>query len=491
MWRRLSMKKRVAAFVLFVVMLFTMSCFSASAVDTGQGRVVISTGRADLDHMALEILKEIELDGLEPVEQIRAVYDWIIYHCERYEWDGTYYFDKQDVADKAGVYADTLEKKIKDKEVVVRKDLYSDEFPGNKDESGAFLRSMDQNSIMYKYAEDIMYKRYGTCIGYSSLFAVLLGQLGYDARIVEGDFLNSNGSIVIHKWNYVLIDGKYYWFDVRIDHANYARNGKIDYTYFMKESTEEWEKKHAWDHAYSNWLAANAQQIQQSYLSEGKVLFTTPSAPAPAPDEELGHEIGELPDSADSPDGRMAWENCSAWAVTYMKNAYGMNIVPDSLDGVDLTKPIDRAEAAGVAVKLFEALSGNKNYNYIRQSPFKDTEETDVLKAYTLGLVKGTSDDRFSPDQPLTREQAATMLGRVCELVMHQRISDGTKLADGFNLNFADNTEIHDWRKNYICFFVRNNIINGVGNNRFAPADPMTREAELKISSETVVRMNM
>ena len=152
---------------------------------------------------------------------------------------------------------------------------------------------------------------------------------------------------------------------------------------------------------------------------------------------------------------------------------------------------INRAEAAGVAVKLYEALTGNRGYSYNHTSPFKDTKEEDVLKAYSLGLVKGTSSDHFSPSETLTREQAATMLGRVCEFVIQGSISNGKEMADGYNLLFTDKEEMSDWSKNYICFFVRNGIINGVGNNRFAPKAEMTREAELKISSETLIRMNM
>ena len=35
-------------------------------------------------------------------------------------------------------------------------------------------------------------------------------------------FVNNDGSTYEHKWNYVLVDGQYYWLDVRMDHAGYG-----------------------------------------------------------------------------------------------------------------------------------------------------------------------------------------------------------------------------------------------------------------------------
>lgn len=47
-------------------------------------------------------------------------------------------------------------------------------------------------------------------------------------------FVNNDGSTYDHKWNYVLVDGQYYWLDVRMDHAGYARTGSISHSYFLK-----------------------------------------------------------------------------------------------------------------------------------------------------------------------------------------------------------------------------------------------------------------
>lgn len=78
----------------------------------------------------------------------------------------------------------------------------------------------------------------------------------------------------MHKWNYVLVDGQYYWLDVRMDHANYARTGKINYQYFMITDLARWERSHSWDHSYSDVLGQNAAAVAALY-NETAVKYET------------------------------------------------------------------------------------------------------------------------------------------------------------------------------------------------------------------------
>ena len=60
--------------------------------------------------------------------------------------------------------------------------------------------------------------------------------LGYDARTISGAYINKSGPVA-HTWNLVLIGNKYYWFDIRIDHAISQNSSSISHAYFMKSST--------------------------------------------------------------------------------------------------------------------------------------------------------------------------------------------------------------------------------------------------------------
>ena len=123
----------------------------------------------------------------------------------------------------------------------------------------------DSNDYVAWAAYQMMLYRVGQCHNFAGLLTVLLGHLGYDCRLIDGVFLNRDGSAVEHKWNYVLLDGKYYWLDVRMDHANYERTGKLNHTYFLIEDTAQWEKKHSWDRSYSDAMMECAELMVETY----------------------------------------------------------------------------------------------------------------------------------------------------------------------------------------------------------------------------------
>jgi len=162
----------------------------------------------------------------------------------------------------------------------------------------------------------------------------------------------------------------------------------------------------------------------------------------------------------------------SAWAQPEVQKAGEMGLIPESLQGADLTKPITRAEFAAVSVKVYEALSGVKAIPAVT-NPFTDTKDVEVLKAYNVGITAGTSATTFDPNTILNREQAATMLTRVFKKVS---MPGWTLATDGqFKLTytkpalFADDAQISDWAKDSVYFMAANGIIKGMDNNIFAP----------------------
>jgi len=162
----------------------------------------------------------------------------------------------------------------------------------------------------------------------------------------------------------------------------------------------------------------------------------------------------------------------SEWAVSELEKAEEMGLIPETLEGADLTADITRAEFAAVAVKVYEALSGTAALpNTV--NPFTDTSDMEVLKAYNLGVTTGISADKFAPKELLNREQAATMLTRTFK---RATMNGWTIQTDSqFKLDytkpalFADDKDISAWAKDSVYFMAANNIINGVGNNKFAP----------------------
>ena len=172
-------------------------------------------------------------------------------------------------------------------------------------------------------------------------------------------------------------------------------------------------------------------------------------------------------------------EIVSAWAKAEIAKADELGLIPKILDGVDLTDKITRAEFAAVAVKVYENLSGSAAIPAVI-NPFTDTKDVEILKAYNIGVVNGTSATTYSPDDLLNREQAAAMLTRVFKKtsILNWTLATDSQFALPYEKPalFADDEDISDWAKESVYFMVANGIINGVGNNKFAPKNVTTEE---------------
>lgn len=163
------------------------------------------------------------------------------------------------------------------------------------------------------------------------------------------------------------------------------------------------------------------------------------------------------------------------WAKEEIEEAYEADIIPEELVGEDLTKKADRAEFAAIAVKMYEKLSGKQTSSAV--NPFNDISDNkykeDILKAYSLNITLGTGADKFTPDDNITREQMAAMLTRAYK----KSEFEGWNIEsdDKYPLNymgvqkFNDDNEISDYAKEAVYFMVRWNVIQGVGDNMFAP----------------------
>jgi hypothetical protein len=88
-----------------------------------------------------------------------------------------------------------------------------------------------------------------------------------------------------------------------------------------------------------------------------------------------------------------------------------------------------------------------------------------------LGVVTGTGGGVFSPNAQLTREQAAAMLSRLADAI--------GKPLPRQAATFADNGSIASWAVEQVGHVHAAGIMSGVGDNRFAPQSPYTREQSI------------
>ena len=96
------MKKRLFALFLVLTMVLGMLPVTAAAQEEKlYGEVPMYLGYADVDYMAEQVLKEIQVTGDTAEERIRQVYDWIIYNCDRSGTPNEAYFDPDEVMKKS------------------------------------------------------------------------------------------------------------------------------------------------------------------------------------------------------------------------------------------------------------------------------------------------------------------------------------------------------------------------------------------------------
>ena len=80
------------------------------------------------------------------------------------------------------------------------------------------------------------------------------------------------------------------------------------------------------------------------------------------------------------------------------------------------------------------------------------------------GIMNGTGDNRFSPKDTFTRAQLAAVLYRIA----------GEPAVTGED-SFSD-TDPAAWYASAVLWAEQTKVVNGVGNGRFAPSDPVTQE---------------
>ena len=93
-----------------------------------------------------------------------------------------------------------------------------------------------------------------------------------------------------------------------------------------------------------------------------------------------------------------------------------------------------------------------------------------------LGIVKGMTDDTFSPEGTVTREQAATILYRYVTNYLKQEPGQGADLKA-----FADGGKVQDYAKTAMSWAVAEGFFEGYGDGTLRPGAVLTRAQMAKL----------
>ena len=153
----------------------------------------------------------------------------------------------------------------------------------------------------------------------------------------------------------------------------------------------------------------------------------------------------------------------SPWAADAIVYLADKKIVNGYTDGTfKPTSPITRAEFTKIVVEAFYGISAYEFENQFTDVQVDAWYAPYVNKAYEEGIVSGTGNGEFCPNDTITRQDMAVILYNAVR--KHNLVTEVTDYKA-----FGDDSTISDYAKSAVYTLKDNGIISGVGEDTFSP----------------------
>ncbi|MEK3921023.1 carbohydrate binding domain-containing protein [Paenibacillus sp. FSL K6-2393] len=155
------------------------------------------------------------------------------------------------------------------------------------------------------------------------------------------------------------------------------------------------------------------------------------------------------------------------WSQSAVTHIQDLNLLKGYTDGT--FKPnqvISRAEFVMILDRAF-GFTGNAATGSYADMTSDDWYYDVMVRANGTGIIEGTDREHLSPQQPITRQDAAVMVDRAFQL------SAATD-EDSEQLKFQDADDISSYAKKALTYLVNENIIKGF-QGKLNPKSPITR----------------
>lgn len=167
---------------------------------------------------------------------------------------------------------------------------------------------------------------------------------------------------------------------------------------------------------------------------------------------------------------------CSAYsktAVQYLSNRQIIN--GDSTGNFNPKKEVTRAEFVTLLVKTLGIDTSKFEQEYTNN--FEDVSEMHWAKKYILAaqqykLVSGVSQDKFNPEEKITREQMATILSQTIVSPENQSLYAVHRIVIGLK----DKNNVSNWAKNGVEISMASKMMEGTATGTFSPKAYTTKE---------------
>lgn len=171
----------------------------------------------------------------------------------------------------------------------------------------------------------------------------------------------------------------------------------------------------------------------------------------------------------------LASNTYSSWFKTNYNEIVQLGLLPDSFQGLDLTRQITRGEMCELAVYAFEKATGNDlDLDNESFTGFTDTSNSYITKAYLYGIVNGYEDGSFRPNQQLTRQEFFKLIENFCLAASFSPTASESALN-----SFSDAGKVAAWAREAAQVCVSYGYVEGtkLGNGTYLnPSGSATRQ---------------
>jgi len=153
------------------------------------------------------------------------------------------------------------------------------------------------------------------------------------------------------------------------------------------------------------------------------------------------------------------------WAVAQINEAVKKGMINGYTDGT--FRPggiVTRAEFAVMVSRALQLPAGGDIIAFADADQIPVWAQDAIASTVRAGIVQGYTDLTFAPKRSITRAEMAAMIARAAGFA-----------STASETSYADNAAIASWAKGSIASVADAGLMNGKGNNQFAPNDETTR----------------
>jgi len=154
------------------------------------------------------------------------------------------------------------------------------------------------------------------------------------------------------------------------------------------------------------------------------------------------------------------------WAKSIISEAYANGMVNGYENGnYAPDKTMNRAEFTKLVVSGLNLPAAEQELTFADNDQIADWAAASVKAAVAAGVITGYENNTFAPSKNVSRAELAVMVVKAL----------GLSVDKAPELTFADAAAIPAYAKPYVAVAVEKGLVQGVGNNTFAPAKTATR----------------